>query len=780
MKAFTQKYLLKHSNPVISMKYFLTAYFICILSFAAKTQSLSFQYKNTIPVTKNSASLPLPFAGGIEVPQFSEIDLNGDGIKDLVIFDRKGYRVSCYLNGGTPNKIDYTPAPQYVASFPKDLFEWVYMIDYNGDGKEDLFTAAPGGVRVYKNVSDTSLRFQLVKKEVIADYGSFKTRLYVSQADFPSLLDIDGDGDLDILSFELGIDTAGDAMYWYKNISQEKYGIPDSLEYVVEKRCWGRFRESFTDCTVTLQYPVGICGAGGKNTKSFDMSQEEFEALIAEREASGERHAGSTTLIFDANGDGLYDLLIGDIGCNHMYLLTNTNTNVEPIMTSITQNYPPNNPIDIQTFPIAFNIDVNNDGKKDLIAVPNTSSNSYNLGNIHLYLNTSATDIPFFELFTDAFLEEGMIEVGECAAPHLFDYNNDGLLDLLIGNGSSWEVNTPNRVSSLSLYKNTGTATNPVFEWQSSDFSNLSALNINGIFPGTGDLDNDNDPDLLIGTRDGELHYFTNTALSGSNANFQLTTPNFHNIDIGSNSMPFLVDNNGDGKLDLIIAERSNNINYYIDSSATVGSPQFKLYSDSLGGIELRSYFGYPSGYAGIFIGDLYQSTGKDLAIANANGKAYFFERLDMTEPASYILKDSLQLNAGIFAGNNCGFGITMGDLDNDGDLDLIVGLPSGGLMYYENTAFVDGIAVQKQIPDNEFIIFPNPSQASINIRNKSNKYPMQKIEILNMFGQQVYFSNDKDIYHKQINLYDLQNGQYIVRIYTNDAIAVKKIVLMR
>ena len=43
-----------------------------------------------VDVFQNGVQLISPFAGGLKSPQFSEVDLNGDGIQDLFIFDKAG------------------------------------------------------------------------------------------------------------------------------------------------------------------------------------------------------------------------------------------------------------------------------------------------------------------------------------------------------------------------------------------------------------------------------------------------------------------------------------------------------------------------------------------------------------------------------------------------------------------------------------------------------------------------------------------------------------------
>ena len=342
---------------------FLACCFLVDIALAQNFTGGFIPYPNTIPVNQNNKNISLPFAGGFDVPQFSACDLDFDGKKDIVIFDREGGKISCYLNKGITGQIAYEYAPQYASKFPKKLTEWMLLVDYNGDGKEDIFTAIPGGVKIYKNTSTTlnGISFSLVNGDVQADFGSFVTRLYSGPADIPAILDVDDDGDVDILSMELGIDTAGDGIYMYKNMSMETYGNKDSVNnFIVHKRCWGRFRESYQNCNVSLQYQSGPCATGNRYIPEYTKS--EFENLVTKK-LNGGKHSGSTLLVFDSNGDGKNDILIGDIGCSNMYLLVNTESNTNPIFTSFYRFYPTIDPILVESFPAAFYLDVNNDNK---------------------------------------------------------------------------------------------------------------------------------------------------------------------------------------------------------------------------------------------------------------------------------------------------------------------------------------------------------------------------------------------------------------------------------
>ena len=228
------------------MKKLLLIKFTLCLSFGILAQH-GFHQSQDIVVKKNGVELVNPWAGGANVPQFSPIDLNNDNILDLMIFDKNGDQINCFINNGTEGIVDYHYAPEYNLKFP-ELEDWVLLRDYNCDNKMDIFSSHNGGIRVYKNTSiDEDLNFQLIGT-ILTDRGSGPTNLYVSSVDIPHIGDIDYDGDLDILTFTI----IGSHVEWHKNNSVENFGTCDSLNFELEDECWGDFSENFSDNSVTL------------------------------------------------------------------------------------------------------------------------------------------------------------------------------------------------------------------------------------------------------------------------------------------------------------------------------------------------------------------------------------------------------------------------------------------------------------------------------------------------------------------------------------------------
>src|SRR6218665_2066370 len=204
--------------------------------------------RDTITVLENNYVLKMPWNNGLNYSNLSTCELNFDGKKDLVAYDRLNQfgtgRFRCFLNSGNSGEIKYTAGPEYSYAFPQ-VSNWAVLLDYNCDGKEDIFCSTNSGIMVYKNVSVApTLSFTLEKPLLYSYYfpnvPTSYWNLYASTAGVPGIADFDGDGDLNILSFRaLGIFAE-----YHKNLSQERYGNCDSLVFERAEDCWVKFSES--------------------------------------------------------------------------------------------------------------------------------------------------------------------------------------------------------------------------------------------------------------------------------------------------------------------------------------------------------------------------------------------------------------------------------------------------------------------------------------------------------------------------------------------------------
>lgn len=703
---------------------------------------------DSIPVTEGSSSLINAWAGGFNSPQFSEIDLNGDGIKDLFAFERNWYgMVKTFINSGTANQVDYIHDARYQWKFPV-MHNWTLLADYNCDGKNDIFTSVPAGAAVYRNDSHptSGLKFTLVAPLLLSKSSLGLTPLYVSPPDIPAIKDIDGDGDMDILSF----DVLGNAMMFHKNMSMEKYDNCNSLEFDLDSECWGYFSESSLDNSITL----------------FDTCSN-----VSSKTTNDNRHAGSATLAIDLNGNGLQDLLLGDISYNNIVSLNNGGTIEKASMISQDTSFPSySTPVDLTVFPAAYYFDVNNDDKQDLLISPNNPNTSENFNNIWYYKNVGTELVPDFEFQDNNFLQGEMIDVGEGARPVFFDADSDGLLDIVIGN-FGYFVSSNTFDSKLALLRNTGTLTNPSFDLIERNYADLSSLNINSVYPSFGDLDGDGDKDMIIGDEEGHLHFFVNTAGAGLPAEFSLSKPNYMNIDVGETAMPQLVDVNHDEKLDLLVGERSGTIDYYENTgSLTDASFSSSPTNDFFGEVDVMPEC--CSGYSSPFL--TVDSVGNHLLyVGSEQGMLYQFNNIEGNLDGSFNLVDSLFLSA-------LNATISGADLNNNGSTEIIYGEYAGGIaILKKGTPQWIGIK-ENNINTIQVNIFPNPTKSSVYLQMKTKlPYEIVDVQLLNFLGQvvsvQQYTYTGSQI---KIDLIDTSPGIYFIHIQTEVFVSTKKLII--
>ena len=98
------------------------------LSFSLTSFAQTFEVMNIDCFDKNGNQYLNPFAGGMNAPQFNEIDLDLDGIMDLIVMDREGSALIPYIYKN--DRYEY--APEYKEFFPP-LKKWVRVRDYNAD-----------------------------------------------------------------------------------------------------------------------------------------------------------------------------------------------------------------------------------------------------------------------------------------------------------------------------------------------------------------------------------------------------------------------------------------------------------------------------------------------------------------------------------------------------------------------------------------------------------------------------------------------------------------------
>ncbi|MEN8137561.1 MAG: T9SS type A sorting domain-containing protein [Bacteroidota bacterium] len=695
-----------------------------------------------IEVTKDGDILNSAWAGGLNFIQIETFDFNNDNIDDLLVFDRSGNRIMPFIKQSSEKIIDYKYFPDYAINFPP-VQNWIKLIDYNCDGKKDIFAYNKLGIEVWKNTSSESvLEFEqiifeyntpngiLYKEAIKTDIGSeYDVNLSIIYQDIPAIADINSDGSIDILNFGLGSAIPeGSTVEYHENRS------PCGLDFALQSVCWGGFAENYMNNSVTLS----VCSNSLSKRKEIKM------------------HAGSSLLVHDFNGNGLPDMLIGDITFENATLVFNNGSIANAQMTEMDDNFPNySTPIDIEYFPGFSMIDIEHDGKEDLIASP-AIKGSMNSNSVWWYKNTSNNGNTHFELQSKSFLQDEMIDVGEGSNPHLFDIDGDGLLDLLIGNYGYYK-DGGGYISKIAFYKNTGNINKAKFELKSDNYGKFDQFNKLNIYPAFGDLNDDEIPDVIIGESEGMIHYFEGIG----NGDFNIKQFNYLGIDVGNGAMPNLTDVDEDGLLDLIIGNKKGKLSFFLNTGDK-GNPSFELISDNWGNIDLSGIDVQGAWLSSSIMN--HPKSGKLLILGTQTGTTYAYKNISTSQDATFELFSDNYLNYD--EGERAT--VTTGDLNNDTYPDIIIGNMSGGLRLA-----IDATQIIKH--KNKLVVYPNPvirgNYLYIKYRNNFND-----IDIFDISGRRMKVKVLED----KIDISNLNNGIYIIIEKTESDIISTKFIISR
>ena len=696
-------------------------------------------------------TLANPWAGGLSAVAFSKMDFDQDGTPDLLAWDGRAQRPLTFVARAGR----WVHAPAYEAAFPPSdgtspAF-FARLRDYDGDGRPDLFISAGQYVRLYRHevtAAAPGFEFRRVSAPYLKTEPAPQPQPLFNLEAPPwttwDLSDVDADGDLDLLAFR---PSAPGQLILHRNVAG-----PGAVPVFREDPAWG-----------------GITWCGGRqHTYSFMADTTQCRPAPPVPAGAPEHiNPAATLTAADLTADGAPDLLLGHEYIADLALLTNLGSGaqarfaaasvVAPLLAGSAQ------PVRVLHAPLASYEDVTFDQQPDLLISPWLVLPPTQLEDL-FDARRSALLFPAaggsFAFQQPDFLQGGMLDVGEYAAPTLGDLDGDGDLDLLVGNQGDYFANPAGLLlpaafrAQLRFYRNIGTAQRPVFRLDDADFGGFSALNRRALVPVLADLDGDGNVDLVVryatdavGSGAAPLNYVRNTASAGQLAVFPtsaLAPFAFQIAARGNRDLPCFYDLDGDGRRDMLLGTDQyvdtveTRLHFLRNRGGTLDTAFARVDAD-FGRLTISGLT--PTGLSPA-IADLDGDGQPELLTADDSGELRVWPQVlaAPTVPTARLgnlIRNDLTLR---FGPARLGMRpvLTTGDLDADGRAEVLIGTIGGGvrLLRAQPNGTVGTRADVGTPPP--FTVYPNPATTTLHVSWATAAPAGATLELVDLFGRAV------------------------------------------
>jgi len=475
----------------------------------------------------------LLFASAIERAKPALGDLDADGDLDLIVGTAQG-RLLYFENQGSAKEPRWRLISEAMTALPPgqgapgDEPQTVIsvganaapaLVDIDGDGDLDLFVgSASGKLAFYRNVGNAYLPiFRLESADVLArDFG---------QNLVPKFADVNGDGRPDL---SLG------------NEAGEVWLLTNQGTRQAQRFC-EKEEGAPPDCLIFPARIVRLAGA--------DNAVPEW---------------------VDWNGDGLPDLMVGKHDGTLDYYL-NIGTPTQPAWELKEARF---DILDAGSFAAPLFADVNGDGLPDLLLAADREQ-------IVLYASKAKDPKDRkagLELWT---LDDNALQVrslsGFDSRAHVAtgDLFGHGRQDLVVGTAAG----------QILVYENLGGKELPSF--RTAGGSLLPGANRSYTAPALGDVDGDGLLDLVLGDRSGRLELIKNVGGKGA-PKWRSADLFYGQIAVGASSVPLFADVDGDGLVDLLVGNSRGQVVLF-RNTGTAGAPLYKVAGTRFGGLAVAA-----------------------------------------------------------------------------------------------------------------------------------------------------------------------------------------------
>jgi hypothetical protein len=273
----------------------------------------------------------------------------------------------------------------------------------------------------------------------------------------------------------------------------------------------------------------------------------------------------------------------------------------------------------------------------------------------------------------------------------------------------------------------------------------------------------------MIGDFQGRLHYFVNQPVAGK-SNLVLNEVNYMSIDVSSYASPFFIDLDEDGLVDIVSGRQNGKLNFY-KNKGTDFDPLFDSLPDKtkLGLVDTKPWNDYDGFSQARFYraeGDLYLLSG------SKTGTIYHYGNISNNINGQFTLLDSMFLNIDVGSRSF----VEIGDLNNDGKFELIVGNASGGLNYFSTEVLVGAEELKVNKKKTGEIEIRNIGNAHYQVTCASNFEA--SVSLYNITGQEL--QSEQFRYNSIIDLTNYHNGVYLIAVKSKSQTKTQKIILTK
>ncbi|MGC4057642.1 MAG: T9SS type A sorting domain-containing protein [Chitinophagaceae bacterium] len=410
----------------------------------------------------------------------------------------------------------------------------------------------------------------------------------------PCLLDMDGDGDYDVLDGH----RAFDYVVYLEN-SKAATGLRDSMVY--QDTAWTTLGDTVKIAQWAAVFHLDIDQDGNRDllvSPNGTGGSEDYRCVRFYRNIASDSHpsfkfesdslftsemidvgSGAYPFFYDYNRDGKPDLFVGNKGyyekSTGLYIgsvmyLENTSTPGNPSFSIMDRNF-----LNLQSKRfrgISVGIgDVDNDGKDDFVM-------GHTNGYVDYIKNTavSASARPIWNLSSLDTVRDFVKDPVSCngtAVPVIYDMNADGVKDIVLGDQSGY----------LYYYQNASTTAGSssfVFTNDQLGFAKVDPekVTVGNSAPFIGKIDNTGRDYLLVGSRSGRLFRFSGFeggAIFGYFTRLDSAYSNILSQNYRSSSFlsaPAVADIDGDGKYEMVVGNTHGGLFFYKqDKTVSIG-----------------------------------------------------------------------------------------------------------------------------------------------------------------------------------------------------------------